>query len=83
MLFFKLLQNLTSINSSSQDDLDRIVTNTDNENLLASVRKRLQTTKDKIDVGSLNVLSAKYEVRNFIVLRTQSFAFLISTEFRL
>lgn len=35
---------------------------TDSENLLASVRKRLQTVEGQIDVGSLNVLSAKYEV---------------------
>lgn len=55
-------QNLTSINASDED-LSRIVTTSDQESLLASVRKRIVTPKEQIETGSLNVLSAKYEVR--------------------
>lgn len=60
VFFIFIFQNLTSINSASQEDLNRI-TLSDSENLLASVRKRLQSTSEKVDVASLNVLSAKYE----------------------
>lgn len=56
------LQNLTSINASDEE-LHRIVTYSDRENLLASVRKRTVAPTEKIETGSLKLLSAKYEVR--------------------
>lgn len=43
--------------------MNRITTYSDRENLLASVRKRTVAPKEKVETGSLNVLSAKYEVR--------------------
>lgn len=47
------------------EDADAILTqrwSNDNLNLLQSVRRRVEISKEKINVGSLNVLSAKYEV---------------------
>lgn len=58
-----LFQNLKSVNSDSQEDMQSIfVTNSDDTNLLSSVRRRVQISKGKVQTGSLNVLSAKYEV---------------------
>lgn len=52
-----------SVNSGSQDDIEGIFVNTSEEsNLLASVRRRVQISKEKVKTGSLKVLSAKYEV---------------------
>ncbi|XP_018570923.1 H(+)/Cl(-) exchange transporter 7 [Anoplophora glabripennis] len=53
-------RNLPSINESNED-LQAIVTTSENSNLLASVRRRVQISKERIQIGSLNVLSAKYE----------------------
>ncbi|XP_008197508.2 H(+)/Cl(-) exchange transporter 7 [Tribolium castaneum] len=52
-------RNLPSVNSLSQEEL--IVTEPENTELLSSIRRRVQTSSEKIETGSLNVLSAKYE----------------------
>lgn len=52
-----------SINSDSQEDIQEIVTTSEDSNLLSSVRRRVQISKEKVQTGSLNVLSAKYEVK--------------------
>ncbi|KAJ8923258.1 hypothetical protein NQ315_001814 [Exocentrus adspersus] len=53
--------NLPSISVESDEDLHAIITTTDNSNLLSSVRRRVQISTEKVQTGSLNVLSAKYE----------------------
>lgn len=57
--FIILVQNLSSVNAASEEDLNSIVTHEDDSSLLTSVRSRHKQT---IEPGSLNVLSAKYEV---------------------
>ncbi|XP_044253357.1 H(+)/Cl(-) exchange transporter 7 [Tribolium madens] len=52
-------RNLPSVNSLSQEEL--IVTEPENTELLSSIRRRVQSSSEKIETGSLNVLSAKYE----------------------
>ncbi|KAJ8979965.1 hypothetical protein NQ317_013713 [Molorchus minor] len=58
-------RNLSSISHASNEDLNAIITITSNEDsgliLSSSVRRRVQISKEKIQTGSLNVLSAKYE----------------------
>jgi chloride channel 7 len=51
-------RNLPSVNAS-QEEL--IVTVPDDKELLSSIRRRVQVSSEKIETGSLNVLSAKYE----------------------
>jgi hypothetical protein len=53
-------RNLPSVNAS-QEEL--IVTVPDDKELLSSIRRRVQVSSEKIETGSLNVLSAKYEVQ--------------------
>ncbi|CAG9856947.1 unnamed protein product [Phyllotreta striolata] len=56
-------RNVLSINNAdSVDDIHAIIVNdSDDSNLLSSVRRRVQISSEKITTGSLNVLSAKYE----------------------
>lgn len=50
-------------NSDSEEDIHAIiVNNSEDSNLLSSVRRRVQISSEKVRTGSLNVLSAKYEV---------------------
>lgn len=55
---------MPSINLS-QEEL--IVTSNEDTNLLSSVRRRVQVNKENVSVGSLNVLSAKYESLDYDV----------------
>lgn len=59
---YSILQNVQSIGASSQDYLNEIITD-DTKELITSVRRRLQVINETIKPGSLNVLSAKYEVK--------------------
>ncbi|KAJ8964402.1 hypothetical protein NQ314_004939 [Rhamnusium bicolor] len=54
-------RNLPSVNNSSSEDLHAIITNNEDSHLLSSVRRRVQISSGKVQTGSLNVLSAKYE----------------------
>lgn len=56
-------RNVMSINNSdSEEDIHAIiVNNSEDSNLLSSVRRRVQISSEKVRTGSLNVLSAKYE----------------------
>ncbi|KAG5883579.1 hypothetical protein JTB14_016719 [Gonioctena quinquepunctata] len=55
-------RNMMSINTDSDEDTNAIFTTNNEElNLLSSVRRRVQVSKEKVQTGSLNVLSAKYE----------------------
>ncbi|CAG9817829.1 unnamed protein product [Phaedon cochleariae] len=54
-------KKMVSINNDSQEDMNSIVVNNEEENLLASVRRRFLISNEKVETGSLNVLSAKYE----------------------
>ena len=56
-----MFQNLPSVSSLSQEEL--IITAPEEPELLSSIRRRVQISSEKIEPGSLNVLSAKYEVR--------------------
>ncbi|CAG9773741.1 unnamed protein product [Ceutorhynchus assimilis] len=70
-------------------DRDAIITqigSSDDLNLLQSVRRRVEMKKDKVQVGSLNVLSAKFEsldyenCENYLLLdeeRKKGFKFLV------
>ncbi|XP_050316045.1 H(+)/Cl(-) exchange transporter 7 isoform X2 [Anthonomus grandis grandis] len=69
-------------------DTDTIIIqgNNDHLNLLQSVRRRVEVSKEKIDVGSLNILSAKFEsldydtCENYFLLdeeRRKGFKFLV------
>nr|CAH7740092.1 unnamed protein product [Callosobruchus chinensis] len=51
-------RNVVSINNDSDEDI--IITSND-ANLSSSVRRRVQISNEKIQTGSLNILSAKYE----------------------
>lgn len=56
-----------SINSESQDEIQGIyVSNSEETSLLSSARRRVQISSEKVKTGSLNVLSAKYEVCDII-----------------
>lgn len=55
-------KNLGSVNASYHEDFYEVQTN-DDVNLLSSVRRRVQANTTTVETGSLNVLSAKYEVR--------------------
>lgn len=55
------LKNLASVNADNEDFGE--ITINDETNLLSSVRKRVQAVKTTTEPGSLNVLSAKYEVQ--------------------
>lgn len=58
-----------SINSDSQEDIQGIIiANSEDSNLLSSVRRRVEISKNKVETGSLNVLSAKYEVNICLVI---------------
>ncbi|XP_063917267.1 H(+)/Cl(-) exchange transporter 7 [Zophobas morio] len=52
-------RNLPSVSSLSQEEL--IITAPEEPELLSSIRRRVQISSEKIETGSLNVLSAKYE----------------------
>ncbi|RZC41881.1 H(+)/Cl(-) exchange transporter 7 [Asbolus verrucosus] len=52
-------RNLPSVTSLSQEEL--IITTQNDSDLLSSIRRRVQISSEKIETGSLNVLSAKYE----------------------
>ncbi|KAL1498027.1 hypothetical protein ABEB36_008889 [Hypothenemus hampei] len=79
----------SACNVQESDDIESIVTEVrSNENitLLQSVRRRVEVSKEKVHVGSLNVLSAKYEsldydtCENYLLLeeeRKNGFKFLI------
>ncbi|KAF2903405.1 hypothetical protein ILUMI_02783 [Ignelater luminosus] len=53
-------RNLSSMSAPSQEELNSIYTD-DCKSLLSSVRRRVEISDEKIEPGSLNVLSAKYE----------------------
>ncbi|CAH0563903.1 unnamed protein product [Brassicogethes aeneus] len=53
-------RNLPSVNAIA-DDLNTIITQSDEPHLLSTVRRRVQVNEEKVEIGSLNVLSAKYE----------------------
>lgn len=78
-------QNVASINSDSQDDIQGIfVSSSDDANLLSSVRRRVQISKEKVKTGSLNVLSAKYEVCKIhliTVTKNGNFSYLQSLDY--
>ncbi|KAL3272453.1 hypothetical protein HHI36_013933 [Cryptolaemus montrouzieri] len=57
----KRFRNLASVSSMSSENLDAIVKCSDDKLLMSSVRRRVQITTEKIETGSLNILSAKYE----------------------
>lgn len=62
-LFHK--KNVPSTSNVPEDDPDTIITqfwDNDTVNLLQSARRKVEVSKEKVDIGSLNVLSAKYEV---------------------
>lgn len=53
-------------------------------NLLSSVRRRVQISKGKVKTGSLNVLSAKYEVwKIHLMVITKNTSFFMFAELRL
>ncbi|CAH1959303.1 unnamed protein product [Acanthoscelides obtectus] len=51
-------RNVVSINNDSDED---IIITSNEANLSSSVRRRVQISNEKIQTGSLNILSAKYE----------------------
>lgn len=53
------------MNAPSQEELNSIYTD-DCKSLLSSVRRRIEVSDEKIEPGSLNVLSAKYEVLSIV-----------------
>ncbi|KAH1026132.1 H(+)/Cl(-) exchange transporter 7 [Dendroctonus ponderosae] len=86
----KRFRNVPSAsNMDDPEDTDAILTqqwSSENLNLLQSVRRRVEISKEKINVGSLNVLSAKYEsldydtCENYLLLdeeRKKGFKFLV------
>lgn len=60
---FRNVPSASTALESDTDDTIGIVTRCSNDelHLLQSVRRRVEISKEKIDVGSLNILSAKYE----------------------
>lgn len=58
----KEFRNVISINTDSEEDITaQVVDFPDDANILLSVRRRVEISKEKVQTGSLNVLSAKYE----------------------
>ncbi|XP_030745389.1 H(+)/Cl(-) exchange transporter 7 [Sitophilus oryzae] len=55
-------QNLPSTSSVNYEDTDdSVIASNEETTLLSSARRRVEVNNEKVDIGSLNILSAKYE----------------------
>lgn len=75
---YYIFKNVSSINADTQQEIQGIfVSSTVDTNLISSVRRRVQISKEKVKTGSLKVLSAKYEVsKSIYILQLINFCWL-------